>query len=90
MKRILLILVATLALGGCAFMTGGRCYIDDARYFRMKELFLQTNSLQQVEQSMQDEGWSVCERNEFRYRLNKDLDLEDLVEPETPAPELLP
>lgn len=71
-------------------MTQGRCYIEEARYERMKQLFVTTNSLQQVEQAMEAEGWSPCEKNEFRYRLNKDLGLEPAAEPANPSAELLP
>ncbi len=75
---------------GCAFLARGRCYVAEDRYDRMKKLFIASYSLQQVEQAMDAEGWSRCERNEFRYRLNKDLNLEPSTETEVPGPEILP
>lgn len=93
MKRWpLLVLCAIVALifSGCAFMTRGRCYIEQDRYSRMRTLFTATNSLQQVEQAMTTEGWSDCEQNEFRYRINKDLTLDPAPEPDPPGAEILP
>jgi len=89
-RALVLPAVFALFFSSCSFMSRGRCYIDEPRYERMKQLFIATNSLQQVEQAMAAEGWSSCERNEFRYRLNKDLNLEVVPEPGTPAAELLP
>lgn len=43
----------------------------------MKALFEQTGSYQRVAQTLNDEGWAHCEINQFRYRLRKDLGLED-------------
>lgn len=79
-----------LATTGCFGLAKGRCYIDDARYLRLREQFVQTGSLQRVENQMQAEGWIACERNEFHYRLVKDLDLESNPESLGPQPELVP
>jgi len=88
--RAMALAALLLVAPGCAFLARGRCYITDDRYDRMKKLFIASNSLQQVEQAMESEGWSRCERNELRYRLNKDLNLEPSAESEIPGPEILP
>jgi hypothetical protein len=59
-------------------------------YLRMKQNFIETGSLQRAEQLMKDEGWTACERNEFRYRLRKDLDLESLPAAPNPVMEIVP
>lgn len=90
LARAALCLLVLLGLTGCFGLAKGRCYIDDARYLRLRELFVQTGSLQRVENQMQSEGWIACERNEFHYRLVKDLDLENRMESLDPQPELVP
>ena len=75
-----------LALASCR----GKCYIEDASYLRMRENFTKTGSLQYTLQKIQDEGWRDCEREEFLYRLRKDLDLEPQEQPFAPPPDFVP
>ena len=72
----ILLLFSTFAVfSGCARQD--RCFIDDPRYARMKTLFVQTGSYQRCIDAMNDEQWPRCERNEFSYRLRKDLFLNE-------------
>lgn len=63
---------------GCVNKARDRCYLDMPRYRAMKEVFVETGSMQRVEQIMEEEQWRLCERNQFRYMLTRDLYLEDL------------
>jgi hypothetical protein len=60
---------------GCAH--NDRCVLSEPRYGRMKRLFMETGSYQRVLDSMKDEGWRDCERNEVQFRLRKELFLND-------------
>lgn len=72
---------------GCVNKARDRCYLDMPRYRAMKEVFVETGSMQRVEQIMEEEQWRTCERNQFRYMLTRDLYLEDLEEElDYPAP----
>lgn len=77
MKRCTVILILMLVLHtGCATIRRDRCYLAETRYLVMRALFESTGSYQRVAQAMQDEGWSHCEVNTFRYRLRKDLQMD--------------
>lgn len=69
-----------LAVGffGCAHTPGDRCYLEITRYNEQKEIFLKTGSMQRVEQSMEELKWAECEREQLRYQLAKDLNLDSL------------
>jgi hypothetical protein len=71
---VLLLLATTV---GCATVRRDRCYLAETRFIAMKSIFKQTGSYQRVAQAMNDEGWAHCEINQFRYRLRKDLALEE-------------
>lgn len=75
MMILALALVAASSVG-CASWKRDRCYLAETRYMLMRDLFIETNSYQQVAQSMKADQWSRCEVNTFRYRLRKDLELE--------------
>jgi hypothetical protein len=80
MRRCFLLsclLLTMLTLASCATIRRDRCYLAETRYMRMRAIFQQTNSFQRVAQAMEDEQWARCEVNSFRYRLRKDLGLED-------------
>jgi len=64
-------LAALTSLGACARQD--RCYIAEPEYQRMKAVFEKTASFQRTLDAMKDEQWPRCERNEFAYRLRKDL-----------------
>ncbi|CAN5453521.1 hypothetical protein BH09SUM1_BH09SUM1_06620 [soil metagenome] len=72
-----LLLAAALLLGGCATVKRDRCYLPENRYIAMKAIFEQTGSYQRAAQAMEDEEWSHCEINTFRYRLRQDLHMDD-------------
>jgi hypothetical protein len=71
-------MLAILALGsGCATIRRDRCYLAETRYMAIRAIFEQTGSFQRAAQAMNDEGWAHCEINQFRYRLRKDLGLDE-------------
>ncbi len=75
------LLAATiLTTVGCAWKATDKCYLPMNRYQGMKTLFEETGSMQRVEQAMEDEQWTNCERRQCRYLLAKDLELEELTE----------
>ncbi|MGF1573014.1 MAG: hypothetical protein ACFCU1_08070 [Sumerlaeia bacterium] len=89
MKSLLFFSLTVFALMtfGCAHTKGDRCYLDIIRYNEKKELFINTGSMQRVEQSMELEKWAECEREQLRYQLTKDLQLDAIAfaaEPVTP------
>jgi len=86
----LLLALLLLGLSSCAMYRSDRCFIENARYQKMREIFVKTGSYQQVEQATDAEGWSTCERNELSYRLRKDFDLERYPDRSEPEPEFSP
>lgn len=73
-----MILVAAVALSnGCAWRQDDRCYLSMNRYRELRDVFIETNSMQRVEQIMERRQWAECERRQFRYLLEKDLYLDD-------------
>lgn len=72
-----LLVVGMLTGTGCATVRRDRCYLAETRYLAIKAIFEQTGSYQRAAQAMNDEGWSHCEINQFRYRLRKDLEMDD-------------
>ncbi len=62
-----------LALGTISCARADKCHVEEPRYQRMRLLFERTGSFQRVADAMKDEKWPRCERNEFAYRLRKDL-----------------
>lgn len=76
-RGILLCLAILPALTSCAIIQRDRCYLPETRYMAMKAIFTSTGSYQRVAQAMEDEGWARCEINTFRYRLRKDLGMDD-------------
>ena len=80
MHRYLLLGLSLTLLAGtttsCAWYRRDRCYLEETRYMSVRAIFEQTGSYQRAAQAMEDEEWSHCEINQFRYRLRKDLELE--------------
>ncbi|MCC6546469.1 hypothetical protein IT570_04810 [Candidatus Sumerlaeota bacterium] len=74
---LVLTLISACALSSCARVKRDRCYLEETRYMEMRAIFEQTSSYQRVAQAMKDEGWAHCEVNQFRYRLRKDLLLDE-------------
>lgn len=76
MKRIatwMLLMAMVAGTSSCAIVRRDRCYLAETRYLAMRAIFESTGSYQRVAQAMDDEQWSHCEINTFRYRLRKDL-----------------
>lgn len=71
------VLALAVSASSCAVVRRDRCYVSTPRYFAMRAIFESTGSYQRVAQAMDDEGWAHCEINHFRYRLRKDLGLDD-------------
>lgn len=65
-------------LASCAGK-GDRCYLDMNRYRDLRGTFVETGSMQRVEQLMAEAKWAECEKNQFRYLLEKDLYIDDLI-----------
>ena len=81
LRLLLLILAVAFVAGaatGCVNKSRDRCYLDMPRYRAMKDIFVETGSMQRIEQLMEEEQWRTCEKNQFRYMLTRDLYLEDL------------
>ncbi|MBX3728458.1 MAG: hypothetical protein KF858_04665 [Candidatus Sumerlaeia bacterium] len=75
--RLFPLALVGLVLTGCAWRKDDRCYLSMDRYRDVRTVYLETGSMQRVEQVMEDERWSTCERNQLRYLLRKDLFLDD-------------
>lgn len=73
---LFLLLIAILFASACASVKRDRCFLPETEYLRMRTIFDTTGSYQRVAQAMEDDQWSHCEVNSFRYRLRKDLGLE--------------
>ncbi len=72
-----LLFSAMMILSSCATYRNDRCYMAEVQYIAMRELFEETGSYQRVGQAMKDAAWAHCEINQFRYRLRKELGLDD-------------
>lgn len=75
---------AVALVGGAALLAScaakdDRCYLDMNRYRELRDTFVETGSMQRVEQLMAEAKWAECEKNQFRYLLEKDLYIDDLV-----------
>ena len=79
--RLFAALAVLLLATGCStrWMETDRCYLNMDRYRALRDVFIETNSLQRTEQIMEEEQWAACERNQFLYLLEKDLYLEDIL-----------
>lgn len=78
LSLIVVVAAVAAATSGCVNKARDRCYLDMPRYRAMKEVFVETGSMQRVDQLMKEEQWRICEQNQFRYMLSRDLYLEDL------------
>ncbi|MBI5153609.1 hypothetical protein HZA57_00090 [Candidatus Poribacteria bacterium] len=76
--RVAVLGALTAALTSCARKEGDKCYLPMDRYRAMKDVFEESGSIQRAEQAMEENQWAACERNQFRYMLAKDLDIEGL------------
>ncbi|MDX1972494.1 MAG: hypothetical protein SFY68_08195 [Candidatus Sumerlaeia bacterium] len=65
---------------GCVHTPGDKCYVPPKRYNEMKQVFLDTGSMQRVEQEMETLEWAECEREQLRYQLAKELRLDGAFE----------
>lgn len=80
-----IVIGASLAAGlvvlpGCAWRANDKCYVPADTYGEMRELFVETGSMQRVEQVMEERALRPCERNQIRYQLKKDLYLDEVPE----------
>ncbi len=82
MKRFIFISLALCCvfLSGCA-VTDDRCWVDDYRYIKAKEIYEQTQTLDLVRYYLENQhDWRRCEINEVLYRLKKEYHLDREVE----------
>jgi len=74
---ILIIVLIIFLMSACAWRATDRCWIDDQRYKQVRELYLETASLEIVRQTLKDNYWTTPEINEAIYRLKKEFHLEN-------------
>lgn len=76
--RALLILLAGLTAGlapGCAGLRTERCYVEDDQYSIAYNMFVESGSLDLVEQQLSDFQWRRCVINEVIYRLTHEFEV---------------
>jgi len=82
MKRLfsLALVLGFLVLSGCA-VKDDRCWVDDYRYNKAKEIYEKTQTLDLVRYYLENQhDWRRCEINEVLYRLKKEYHLDREVE----------
>ena len=72
---VVMALLPLLAAAGCSIYRNDRCYVDDTRYGAMRQVFMQTGSVELVRQQMEDLQWARCEKNEVLYRISKEFEV---------------
>ena len=78
MKRtvLLLLLLSSFFWQGCS-VRDDRCWVDDYRYKKAKEIYEKTQTLDLVRYYLKNQHeWRRCEINEVLYRLRKEYHLE--------------
>ncbi|HPB30215.1 MAG TPA: hypothetical protein PLB62_02060 [Candidatus Sumerlaeota bacterium] len=78
MRRLVFagMLMILLAAGGCVSRTD-RCWVDDYRYKKVRDVYEKTQNLDLVRRHLENERqWRRCEINEIIYRLQKEYHLE--------------
>ena len=78
-------IAALLLVAACASGPNDLTYVPVGHYEEMRELFVQTGSMQRVEEVMDARGWTDSEKRQVRYWLAKDLYLDDLIPEAVPA-----
>lgn len=71
----LAVLIAALMLSACALYRNDKCFLSDEQYGVARELFVQTGSIDLVQQRLTALQWLTCERNEAVYRLQKEFEV---------------
>lgn len=77
--KILRLLAVTWVLSGlvlatgCALYRNDRCYVDQGQYSLVRDLYVQSGSLDLVERELIDMQWERCKINESLYRLRKEF-----------------
>ena len=71
-RACFLFLIFIFLIGlSCSWYRYDRCWISDARFQAVQQLYDQTGSLDIVIQTLRDERWRRCEIDEAVYRLKK-------------------
>ena len=78
-QLIMFVLVIGGIMTGCASKNIDKCYVTPIDYENMRNLFVETESIQRVEQEMEKRQWLECEREQIRYQLAKDFYLDELL-----------
>lgn len=70
-------LAAGLLLGAtaCSIYRNDKCWVDDTRYASMRDVFVQTGSMDLVRSQMDALEWARCEKNEVAYRLSQEFEI---------------
>jgi hypothetical protein len=62
---------------GCSLYRNDRQYVYDSEYYKVRQLYDRTGSIDIVERVLRDREWTRGQINEVRYRLNQDYYLEN-------------
>lgn len=73
------IFLCALIISSCATKGVDRCYVTPLDYEQMRNLFVETESMQRVNQEMEKRQWRDCEREQVRYQLYKDFHLDEFL-----------
>lgn len=76
--RLLVAGMLALPIGaglGCSIYRNDRCYVDDARYDLMRQIFIQSGAVDMVKREMERLQWARCEKNEVLYRISKEFEV---------------
>lgn len=71
--RLAVCLLILSMITGCGLWLNDRCWVPPEQYAQAREVFIETGSLDLVEQRMRQQQWRRCRRNETLYRLEKEF-----------------
>jgi hypothetical protein len=72
---VALLLASVAATAGCGIYRRDKCYVAEPRYTAMRDIFVESGSIELVRQRMDELQWMRCEKNEVLYRLRKEFEV---------------
>jgi hypothetical protein len=69
------LILGLVAVSGCGIYRRDKCYVDDTRYTQMRDIFVESGSIELVKRRMDELQWMRCEKNEVLYRLKKEFEV---------------
>jgi hypothetical protein len=69
------LIVALVAASGCGIYRRDKCYVAEPRYAAMRDIFVESGSIELVKRRMEDMQWMRCEKNEVLYRIKKEFEV---------------